>query len=176
MRRIRRGVPIAPRVRELPLRTRRIRKPPRRKTNQDGTTSACAENTWLPPCLKPRPRNYLRVRGEYMTAVQAVGPAEELPPRTRRIPYFGRRNWKKLGTTSAHSENTGSPCIGGCYRGNYLRARGEYVAWTILSARSPELPPRTRRILPTERHNPEPGGTTSAHAENTRVRVPIGVP
>ena len=30
---------------ELPPRTRRIRKPPRRKTNQDGTTSAYAENT-----------------------------------------------------------------------------------------------------------------------------------
>ena len=50
---------------ELPPRARRI---PRDVPVQDqaaGTTSACAENTWIVALLLLGLRNYLRVRGEY---------------------------------------------------------------------------------------------------------------
>ena len=141
------GFRSPPRVRELPPRTRRIRKPPRRKTNQDGTTSACAENTWLPPCLKPRPRNYLRVRGEYVDFHGNPARIPELPPHARRIRLPGHRHRLVRGTTSACAENT-SQLPGGAMLG--------------------ELPPRARRV-----HDGCPSsrpcrGTTSAYAENTK--------
>ena len=108
-----------------------------------------------------------------MTAVQAVGPAEELPPCTRRIPYFGRRNWKKLGTTSAHAENTLPPVGAGTPAGNYLRARGEYHFHRFSKEILMELPPRARRIQLAKWADDEVVGTTSACAENTRV---VGCP
>ena len=51
--------------------------------------------------------------------------------------------------------------------GNYLRARGEYVAHLAAKSGIAELPPRTRRILWCFRFACVVCGTTSAHAENT---------
>ena len=50
---------------ELPPRARRILAMETMRTDNPGTTSACAENTGgiYPPRI--RSRNYLRVRGEY---------------------------------------------------------------------------------------------------------------
>ena len=92
----------------------------------------------------------------------------ELPPRTRRIPAHLLSQYRIRGTTSAHAENTRDELNIQLTPGNYLRARGEYrrVSWLRVSMR--ELPPRTRRI---QRPVVDPvlaGGTTSAHAENTR--------
>ena len=70
---------------ELPPRARRIRKT--NTTNKDyaGTTSACAENTYL-YCSAPAPKgNYLRVRGEYRSLTLPARNGMELPPRARRI-------------------------------------------------------------------------------------------
>ena len=52
--------------RELPPRARRIHKKQFGDHVVYGTTSACAENTRLPPKPRSRLRNYLRVRGEYV--------------------------------------------------------------------------------------------------------------
>ena len=72
----------------------------------DGTTSACAENTQARRQVQCHPRNYLRVRGEYLL-MGGVGTGEvELPPRARRIqPNFDLRRGGG-GTTSACAENT----------------------------------------------------------------------
>ncbi len=61
------------------------------------------------PVPKP-PRNYLRVRGEYLHPTNFVCLGGELPPRARRI--LGRQHPKptERGTTSACAENTnGAP-------------------------------------------------------------------
>ena len=50
---------------ELPPRARRIRHIPHSTHMASGTTSACAENTMIPPPFKRKEWNYLRVRGEY---------------------------------------------------------------------------------------------------------------
>ena len=73
------------RLRELPPRARRIplSKPLARFT--PGTTSACAENTTDRLLFWCRPRNYLRVRGEYISTSTLKMFAMELPPRARRI-------------------------------------------------------------------------------------------
>ena len=52
-------------ARELPPRARRIRHLGGELGHGIGTTSACAENTEAMAALLIRPRNYLRVRGEY---------------------------------------------------------------------------------------------------------------
>ena len=154
-------------MRELPPRTRRI--PPSQSSSkaQSGTTSACAENTCRIGRWQHHWWNYLRARGEYPHGCYSVPRGAELPPRTRRIPRFSLLGQPRLGTTSAHAENTGK--VNSSHRTvrNYLRARGEYLTATSLPSTNMELPPRTRRIpfffLPT----PQPIGTTSAHAENT---------
>ena len=70
---------------ELPPRARRIRGVTSMPSRIPRTTSACAENTFLPaPHLFPW-RNYLRVRGEYLLTWGAPAAAGELPPRARRI-------------------------------------------------------------------------------------------
>ena len=81
--------------------------------------------------------------------------------------------WKNrcLGTTSAHAENTFQVAADGCHSGNYLRARGEYMPPTPAVTGFLELPPRTRRIPRSVWPMVTTGGTTSAHAENTHVRV-----
>ena len=91
----------------------------------------------------------------------------ELPPRTRRIREPDKEQINKLGTTSAHAENTWLQHYSQGLLGNYLRARGEYSSTATMPLGKLELPPRTRRIR--KKHADEVGtlGTTSAHAENT---------
>ena len=70
---------------ELPPRARRIRGVTSMPSRIPRTTSACAENTFLPaPHLFPW-RNYLRVRGEYTSDSGISTLRMELPPRARRI-------------------------------------------------------------------------------------------
>ena len=70
---------------ELPPRARRILAVLPSHLNNDGTTSACAENTLPAEMSLDALRNYLRVRGEY-TLAERIAPARaELPPRARRI-------------------------------------------------------------------------------------------
>ena len=112
---------------ELPPRARRILNCGRGLVLENGTTSACAENTAKSVLAANHHRNYLRVRGEYMTAIQAVGPAEELPPRARRIPFISNADSPSYGTTSACAENTPLTDEGFLGDRNYLRVRGEYL-------------------------------------------------
>ena len=112
---------------ELPPRTRRIRLADIDFTQAEGTTSAHAENTFFAPIDAKKTRNYLRARGEYATTVGAVMKILELPPRTRRIREPDKEQINKLGTTSAHAENTWLQHYSQGLLGNYLRARGEYV-------------------------------------------------
>ena len=70
---------------ELPPRARRIRVVSDVAGDVFGTTSACAENTTTNANPKTTPRNYLRVRGEYMKTDMERLNLEELPPRARRI-------------------------------------------------------------------------------------------
>ena len=70
---------------ELPPRARRIPLTPMCLRQQQGTTSACAENTVVDHRPR-RPRgNYLRVRGEYPPLIARARSNKELPPRARRI-------------------------------------------------------------------------------------------
>ena len=52
-------------IRELPPRARRIQISAGDAADLQGTTSACAENTYQRLCRRRRSMNYLRVRGEY---------------------------------------------------------------------------------------------------------------
>ena len=72
-----------------------------------GTTSACAENTPAPTWWSGHYRNYLRVRGEYITITATEAPTWELPPRARRIHMLENIFDGSKGTTSACAENTG---------------------------------------------------------------------
>ena len=152
---------------ELPPRARRIQISAGDAADLQGTTSACAENTATGSAANPQSRNYLRVRGEYLSATVPAEAFDELPPRARGILGPGRGRRRTLGTTSACAENTPGAASRSCAIWNYLRVRGEYpFDWAI--GRTPwELPPRARRIrfiiilaFPFR-------GTTSACAENT---------
>ena len=72
--------------RELPPRTRRIRRDLIDVVHNSGTTSAYAENTSRKCRKRNSIQNYLRVRGEYPSGVAA------------------NNGW--VGTTSAYAENT----------------------------------------------------------------------
>ena len=74
------------RAAELPPRTRRIPIFGDKRSFYGGTTSAYAENTSGTGTCPPWVRNYLRVRGEYVS-----GGVSSMPSR---------------GTTSAYAENT----------------------------------------------------------------------
>ena len=74
------------RVAELPPRARRIQCAGRNNHGKEGTTSACAENTFPHWHGDAEPWNYLRVRGEYFRNLGFIKPCGELPPRARRIP------------------------------------------------------------------------------------------
>ena len=132
---------------ELPPRTRRILVADNHPPQNDGTTSAHAENTNTLTEWGWGDWNYLRARGEYHLKRKSKGDNEELPPRTRRIPLEAYMKSKFGGTTSAHAENTDVE-----------------ETWILAN---PELPPRTRRIPPGLLAVPGICGTTSAHAENT---------
>ena len=116
---------------------------------------------------KPLLRNYLRARGEYLMVAKLTGGAWELPPRTRRIRSSGDDPRLRLGTTSAHAENTPCPGTSQAEWRNYLRARGEYLNGALLLFLELELPPRTRRIPYRREKQKLRLRTTSAHAENT---------
>ena len=116
-------------------------------------------------------RNYLRVRGEYLTALLAPHVHPELPPRTQRIHPARETRSSPLGTTSAYAENTSDAELLEQLFENYLRVRGEYKSGKTGIKTVPELPPRTRRILHDfDGQIPTPG-TTSAYAENTVMRL-----
>ena len=70
---------------ELPPRARRILFGPSDTAVFIGTTSACAENTVEMSYCGRVNRNYLRVRGEYLSRGVEQLANEELPPRARRI-------------------------------------------------------------------------------------------
>ena len=112
---------------ELPPRTRRIQRIHVDRTFPLGTTSAYAENTLLGRHRRRHRRNYLRVRGEYMSGFISPPPGQELPPRTRRIPRRCRRRPDRPGTTSAYAENTAASGLNPGRARNYLRVRGEYA-------------------------------------------------
>ena len=134
---------------ELPPRARRIQFYPCREFFVDGTTSACAENTFETFDDWGDKGNYLRVRGEYEVA--AGGPSTH------------------LGTTSACAENTACVMPLTNSQGNYLRVRGEYPTPRPEPLSAWELPPRARRIHKINHDHDSSRGTTSACAENTQV-------
>ena len=131
---------------ELPPRARRIRPRAVMAVVLIGTTSACAENTWLPHCCIAWSRNYLRVRGEYKILWPQPTRAMELPPRARRILVDLLSLLRFHGTTSACAENTFVTWREDLTAGNYLRVRGEYRFAPAVGVPYPELPPRARRI------------------------------
>ena len=112
---------------ELPPRARRIQYLQLNSQLNLGTTSACAENTYIYRNAASGGGNYLRVRGEYTSPLDSTGIFGELPPRARRILLRFFAYVQDFGTTSACAENT-QPQVSGCGRqGNYLRVRGEYA-------------------------------------------------
>ena len=76
---------------------------------------------------QPGGRNYLRVRGEYISLPAHVEQHMELPPRARRILEVWMDQLGKSGTTSACAENTIIQATDIKTDGNYLRVRGEYA-------------------------------------------------
>ena len=132
-----------------------------------GTTSACAENTPRTGVRSSNPGNYLRVRGEYFTALMRCRSTSELPPRARRILHFAYLFGGVYGTTSACAENTHPQRNGAVGVGNYLRVRGEYCEREFRHIHDLELPPRARRIRRAGSCAGGRVGTTSACAENT---------
>ena len=90
--------------------------------------------------------NYLRVRGEYVSATPTWMLETELPPRARRIPLLKDAGQDVGGTTSACAENTQSFFLHEPTSGNYLRVRGEYRLSAMAPTLTKELPPRARRI------------------------------
>ena len=119
--------PTAPVWVELPPRARRILCRKYRGVPAQGTTSACAENTDTTRDSRFLRRNYLRVRGEYITKPFIGNCVMELPPRARRIPIQKFKRYCVGGTTSACAENTSRWYIGYMASRNYLRVRGEYT-------------------------------------------------
>ena len=97
---------ILTRIMELPPRARRILSRVDDLAVAVGTTSACAENTQGEGSRLAIRRNYLRVRGEYLSRLRGRTPHWELPPRARRIHPGCRRTVFPIGTTSACAENT----------------------------------------------------------------------
>ena len=152
---------------ELPPHARRILGEAVALEQQDGTTSACAENTGFPLCGGAPIRNYLRMRGEYRGRSRAPVPTWELPPHARRIPGNQGFDRAQDGTTSACAENTKPAPPRACSSGNYLRMRGEYAYRRSRREKKPELPPHARRIPHNKYSRDSRKGTTSACAENT---------
>ena len=111
---------------ELPPRARRILELDDTATDDDGTTSACAENTAPSSALTDPNWNYLRVRGEYESFGEFAHQITELPPRARRIQYRSSALRCHVGTTSACAENTRRKRLWLLAARNYLRVRGEY--------------------------------------------------
>ena len=115
-------------------------------TPPNGTTSACAENTWTDDDCAMAPRNYLRMRGEYISGHFHNFHIEELPPHARRILISAWYLTRYRGTTSACAENTGELRHIIEWDRNYLRMRGEYPHSCYVHTGLGELPPHARRI------------------------------
>ena len=131
---------------ELPPRARRILRESSAHQLGGGTTSACAENTYVSIVLARHSGNYLRVRGEYNRKKQRCSQNLELPPRARRILGWVPCAGPIGGTTSACAENTSSSPSLPTRGRNYLRVRGEYSSGRPIRPCLSELPPRARRI------------------------------
>ena len=131
---------------ELPPHARRILALTNNLIGVFGTTSACAENTPTRPAQNIRPRNYLRMRGEYLRLMQYRKALLELPPHARRIPEDFTTETAETGTTSACAENTCGNSNPISHQRNYLRMRGEYDIFRALATGATELPPHARRI------------------------------
>ena len=132
---------------ELPPRARRIPFRLLKGLRRPGTTSACAENTHRESHPHTPHRNYLRVRGEYISTSSLIGKCRELPPRARRIHRQMQVSDIASGTTSACAENTATSAVWDYPARNYLRVRGEYALRPSTPKVNLELPPRARRIL-----------------------------
>ena len=91
---------------ELPPHARRIRTFLQASVVDFGTTSACAENTIQTLLQGGHTRNYLRMRGEYLTSINLRSTRKELPPHARRIRGLCGGTVHLMGTTSACAENT----------------------------------------------------------------------
>ena len=156
---------------ELPPRARRIPASSKANDSTGGTTSACAENTDHDSVGLFQQRNYLRVRGEYISPLDATGIFGELPPRARRIRVDAGWISDDGGTTSACAENTSHQQSAPALPRNYLRVRGEYNLPSAPIEHPWELPPRARRIHSRGGMARVGHGTTSACAENT---FPLG--
>ena len=78
----------------------------------------------------------------------------------------------KLGTTSAHAENTYCAILYKDNNRNYLRVRGEYTPSPPCRGTAGELPPRAWRIPENFLPKGMVAGTTSACAENTHPHHP----
>ena len=152
---------------ELPPRARRIHTIAEWAASDNGTTSACAENTFAPLRDLSPARNYLRVRGEYRSAAVSSWAGWELPPRARRIHNPPCPVILITRTTSACAENTGFERVELGPHWNYLRVRGEYPLSMVAIRVRMELPPRARRIRGIKPRAVMAVGTTSACAENT---------
>ena len=111
---------------ELPPRARRIQIKIDVNKPLKGTTSACAENTGGTAAPARNRRNYLRVRGEYLSGDTRGFQWGELPPRARRIHPIDNKIILLRGTTSACAENTQPRGNNPIAQRNYLRVRGEY--------------------------------------------------
>ena len=107
------------------------------------------------------------MRGEYENFRYDFFPDSELPPRARRILKLAHNDFPISGTTSACAENTIMMGSSAHPNGNYLRVRGEYNSFGIVSIVLVELPPRARRIHREWACYLDVFGTTSACAENT---------
>ena len=116
---------------ELPPRARRIHARCHGNCTVGGTTSACAENTYLMNAFLAHLGNYLRVRGEYTAPNSASKSSSELPPRARRIPRECFIEALIRGTTSACAENTPRVRAWPLMWRNYLRVRGEYPIMSL---------------------------------------------
>ena len=133
-------------AKELPPRARRIQAGNIPAAFGDGTTSACAENTFCCTTTFFTTGNYLRVRGEYVSSGFTCSCWVELPPRARRILAHFLIEAQAPGTTSACAENTAFWAGKLAENGNYLRVRGEYSGAPSKRILQSELPPRARRI------------------------------
>ena len=114
------------------------------------------------------------MRGEYASVAPSQSPPWELPPRARRIRHRRVARGDNRGTTSACAENTDARYFCDATGWNYLRVRGEYTIVNTHECEVLELPPRARRILLEQACDLQIQGTTSACAENTKVKAWLG--
>ena len=132
-----------------------------------GITSACAEKSCCSQILSHGLRNYLRMRGEEVGAVEGAEHAWELPPHARRRAIEPPCDRRCHGITSACAEKR-MRCISGSFPWwNYLRMRGEEERHACSITPLLELPPHARRRGRLVRVHSFCLGITSACAEKS---------